>query len=100
MKTGVYFWPGSEAPIKGIRPSYWVHYNQSIPYNDRVNKVIEWMSYDHFDRPQIYFMYFEGVDTAGHIYGPQSDQVKNAINEVDQAIKLLYNSVNEKKNYF
>ncbi len=36
--------PGSEAEIKGVRPSYWLVYDQSIPYDTRVNKVCTWRS--------------------------------------------------------
>ncbi len=31
-RSGVMFWPGSEAPIGGMYPTYWHTYNQSYPF--------------------------------------------------------------------
>jgi Type I phosphodiesterase / nucleotide pyrophosphatase len=39
-----FFWPGSEAPIEGIRPHYWEHYDGSIPDSDRVRQVLDWLA--------------------------------------------------------
>ena len=36
-----FFWVGSEAEIKGVRPTYWKPYDGSIPNNERVEQVLE-----------------------------------------------------------
>ena len=33
LKSGVYFWPGSEAEIRGLRPNTWKAYDQSVPFS-------------------------------------------------------------------
>ena len=30
------FWPGSEAEISGVRPTYWERYNEDLKWKDRV----------------------------------------------------------------
>ena len=42
IKTASYFWVGSEAPILGEYPTYYKQYNDKVPYEDRINQVIEW----------------------------------------------------------
>ena len=33
------FWPGSEAEIKGTRPTYYRRFDSSISFNNRVDQV-------------------------------------------------------------
>lgn len=39
LKSAAYFWPGSEAVIKNLRPTYWKVFNDSVPYRTRVDEV-------------------------------------------------------------
>ena len=34
------FWPGSDADIEGMYPTYWMHYDDDFPYKERVEKVL------------------------------------------------------------
>ncbi|PVD29810.1 hypothetical protein C0Q70_09067 [Pomacea canaliculata] len=54
-KTGVYFWPGSEAEIRGRRPQKWFKYNESVPFNERVATAIGWFTEDNMDFVAMYF---------------------------------------------
>src|SRR5699024_7089776 len=45
LKAGVFFWPGSEAPIENMRPTYWKPYDGSVPNKARVDSVVKWLSY-------------------------------------------------------
>ncbi|MEX1139127.1 MAG: ectonucleotide pyrophosphatase/phosphodiesterase [Bacteroidota bacterium] len=89
QRSATYFWPGSEALIATKRPSYWLKYNGSIPYGERVRQVLEWLDYPSDRRPTIITLYFEGVDHAGHTFGPVFSAVDMAIAEVDSALGLL-----------
>lgn len=89
IKTGTYFYPGSEADIKGVRPSYWQAYDGKISNSDRVSSVLTWLSLPEAERPGFLTLYFSTIDDAGHRYGPNSEQVKAAVAEVDQAIGQL-----------
>ena len=89
MRTASMFWIGSESPIDGKHPNYFYYYNQKMKYDDRTNSVIEWLKLPPKKRPHFITLYFEGVDSAGHQYGPQSEEVKKAVYEVDEKIGQL-----------
>ena len=38
-KSAIFFWPGSEVPIQGIRSAYRYTYNASTPFSKRVDQV-------------------------------------------------------------
>lgn len=77
------FWPGSEAPIMGVRPRYWLPYDEEMPGEARVDRVLELLDRPAPERPALLMLYFSDVDTAGHHYGPRSRAVREAIARVD-----------------
>jgi predicted AlkP superfamily pyrophosphatase or phosphodiesterase len=91
QKTAPMYWPGSEAAIDGLMPTYWEAYDDKHPtaFDYRVNKLLSWLDLPVADRPTFLTLYFEDVDTAGHDYGPDSPQLVEAIERVDRALGLL-----------
>ena len=89
VKTAIYFWPESEAEIAGYRPTHFYEYNESTPNNVRINQIINWLKLPQKKRPQFIASYFSTVDTAGHKYGVDSPQVKQAIKDIDTLIGEL-----------
>jgi predicted AlkP superfamily pyrophosphatase or phosphodiesterase len=89
VRTGTMFWPGSEAPIHGVRPSEWSHFDEKLSSAARVDEVLAWLDEPAAKRPRFLTLYFDIVDTAGHWYGPDSAQVNAAAAEVDAAIGRL-----------
>jgi len=103
IKTATFFYPGSEADIKGVRPSYWRAYEGDVSNSERVQSVLSWLSLPKAERPSFLTLYFSTIDDEGHRYGPDSQQVKAAVAEVDNAIgeliaglkqRNLFNQVN------
>ncbi|XP_042241449.1 venom phosphodiesterase-like [Homarus americanus] len=93
--SATYFWPGSDANIGGIHPSYWYPYNGSIPYTDRVDKVIEWLTIpDPTKRPDLITLYF---DHTGHGINLThlSLQVNETVKIVDNMIKRLMKGLDD-----
>lgn len=43
--AGCVFWPGSDVEIMGVRPTYYLNYNGSMPYQDRVQTVLDWLDF-------------------------------------------------------
>lgn len=86
VKTGTFFWPGSEAPIHGVRPSKYARYSKDTSVTERVETLLSWIDLPEAERPKAYTLYFEAVDTQGHNYGPESSQVNAAISETDASI--------------
>ncbi|CBW27689.1 putative phosphodiesterase-nucleotide pyrophosphatase [Halobacteriovorax marinus SJ] len=89
LKSATYFWPGSEAKIDGKFPSYYLTYNHSAPHADRIKTIIEWFKLPESIRPHLVTLYFSDVDSAGHKFGPNSPEVKSAIEKVDHSLNTL-----------
>jgi predicted AlkP superfamily pyrophosphatase or phosphodiesterase len=87
--AAAYYWPGSEAPIDGMRPRYWKHYDHAVPDSARVRQVLDWLTLAPPERPSFVTLYFSDVDGAGHRNGPDSPQVAAAVLHVDSAMGLL-----------
>lgn len=89
LRTATMFWPGSEAPIRGVRPTYWMPFEQSVPSMARVNMLLGWMTLPAEERPQLVTLYFDVLDTAGHNFGPDAPETNAVLADVDNAVKTL-----------
>jgi len=87
--TSTLFWPGSEAKIKGIQPNDWLVYDKNMLPPERVNTLLEWLNRPNDRRADFATLYFEDVDSMGHRFGPNSNEVKRAVSEIDRAIENL-----------
>ena len=87
--AATYFWPGSEAAIQGVRPTYWLEYDGDISGSDRVDQVLTWLDKPADERPTFITLYFSGVDDAGHRHGPNAPEVADAVKQVDGYLEQL-----------
>jgi len=99
LKTLCNFWPGSEAEIKGVRPTYWVPYDGNLPNDERVKIVFEYLDKPAKERPSFYTIYFSDPDDYGHMSGPDSSSINIAIQECDARIGQLIAGL-EQRNLF
>jgi alkaline phosphatase D len=86
VKTGSYFWVGSEATIKGYAPTYWKIYDHYFPYIQRVDSVIDWLSKPYGERPNLVMWYLAESDDIGHRNGPDSPEIVATIQMLDSVI--------------
>ncbi len=89
MRTACFFWPGSGAAIDGVRPSYYLNFQDKYPNDPRVDQVLDWLRLPADQRPHFITLYYSDVDHAGHGYGPDSPQVHEAVQNVDREIGRL-----------
>lgn len=89
MLSASYFWVGAEADIQGAHPNYFYRYDESVPVAARVDQVLAWLKMPPEKRPHFITLYIESVDTAAHRNGVESQQVRDAVNAVDQQIGRL-----------
>lgn len=97
-RTGVYYWPGSEAKIKNVRPNIYekfVEYNVSMElWINRTDTVIEWLT-DPEKLVDLALLYFKEPDHTGHIYGPDSPEVVHMIQQCDKIVGYLLDQLEE-----
>jgi predicted AlkP superfamily pyrophosphatase or phosphodiesterase len=97
MRAACFFWPGSEAEIQGTRPSYYLKYDEKIHDDLRVAQVLAWLRLPAEQRPHLITLYFSGVDHAGHEHGPESEEVRSAVQAVDKEVGDLMEGVAKTK---
>lgn len=86
MVTASYHFVGTEAPIQGIFPTYWYTFSDKIALDQRIAQVVDWLRLPEAVRPHLITFYMSHTDHAGHYYGPDSEQTREAVKEVDAAV--------------
>jgi len=97
--TASVFWPGTQAEIGGVRPSYWKLFDSAVQPDARVDQVLEWLDLPSPERPTFISLYLEQADVAGHSYGPDSLQVDEALVTIDTALGRLVEGLRQRKLY-
>ena len=88
-RTAPLLWPGSEAPIGGVRPTSWTQYEQDLTDEQRIELLAKEYTKPESEWPDFATLYWHEVDTAGHAFGPESPEVKAAVEKVDGALARL-----------
>lgn len=97
QKAATFFWPGSEAEIQGIRPSYWKPYDGRVPHAERVKQILEWLDLPPEKRPTFLTLYFSSVDSKGHEYPPASREVLAAVRSIDRTLGALIQGLEQRQ---
>lgn len=87
------FWPGSEARIGGVGPTWWTRYQHDLPHADRIARVLEWLALPADSAPALITLYFSDTDDAGHRFGPEAAETDSAIARVDRAVGALVDGI-------
>lgn len=94
LKTASFFWVGSEAPVKGLHPTYWKKYDNNISYESRIDTIIMWLQKPEIDRPRLIMCYFDQPDGIGHEYGPGSPELNKMVTYLDSLVGVFTQKVN------
>lgn len=97
IKTACYFWPGSELTLNYRHPSIFKTYNSKRNYEERIEKVVEWLKLPPEEKPHFITLYFEILDDIGHSSGPNSNEINEAIKKADDFVGLLINKLDQIK---
>lgn len=95
IRTASFFWVGSELQKEDLRPDYYYPYDESIADTLRVDQVIKWLNLPSEERPHFITLYFSSPDHESHLYGPESDEVRNAVMNADRLLARLMTGVNK-----
>ncbi|MCH8226975.1 MAG: alkaline phosphatase family protein [Proteobacteria bacterium] len=93
MVTAAYFFVGTEADVRGVRPTHWRKFNTEDSGEQRVRQVLKWLAEPAEVRPHLITLYFEEVDDYAHWYGPGSPQSIESISRVDEQIGQLLDGI-------
>lgn len=95
IRTAIHMWPGSEAHIGSVEPTYVDKFNAKEPLDRKVDRILGLLDLPGPDspaasevspRPQLIAAYVPNVDADGHKYGPNSTEIRTTISEVDNMI--------------
>ena len=89
MVAACFFFPGSEAAIKGVRPTFWNKYDGNVPNETRVDTVIDWLRLPEDRRPHVITLYFGDMDAASHRGPLDGPAIRSAAETLDVALGRL-----------
>ncbi|VDM48002.1 unnamed protein product [Toxocara canis] len=80
-----YFKKSTHSPgwYLGMMPNIYMPYDSTVPFTQRIDKVIEWLNLPDDERPSLIQVYVEQPDAAGHEGGPDSQIVRTAMVSMD-----------------
>lgn len=96
QRSAVHMWPGSEVPHQNKMSSYLQPYNKKFKLEDKVDQLLGWLDLEVDERPTFLAAYIFDVDTAGHDFGPNSTQTREAIIKVDRALGMLLDGIHQR----
>jgi predicted AlkP superfamily pyrophosphatase or phosphodiesterase len=86
-------WPGAEAPIGGMRPTWWEKFDATLTPSDRARRVLALLALPIDSAPRLVTQYFPNVDHQGHFFGPDSPETNVAIAQVDSAVGAIVDGI-------
>lgn len=89
VKAASYMWPGSNAAIGGVRPTYWKEYDAAIADSTRIDAMLAWLRMPAAERPHLVLGYLSTVDDSTHRHGPEAPPSRLAAEQVDRMLGRL-----------
>lgn len=86
-RSGSIFWPGDRAAVKGFLPYKHLPYDRNMSFRLRIDKIVSWFVDEY--PINLGLLYYEEPDTTGHSFGPDSPQIIEKIEELDNDIGHL-----------
>lgn len=90
VPTAAFFWVGSETDWRGRGASFrMAPFDSKIPERTKVEQILAWLDLPERERPRLIMSWWHGADRAGHVYGPDSDEVGTALTAQDAELARL-----------
>lgn len=102
IRTAVHMWPGSEAHIHDMDPSFLDRFKSKEKLPKKVDRLLELLDMPGMEnpgvdisnmRPQLIAAYVPNVDADGHRYGPNSTEIRTTITDVDTMLDQLFHGL-------
>ena len=92
VRTASFYWVGSETNER-YHPSIRKYFDDEVPFATRVDSAVSWLYLPEDARPHLIMFYFEEPDGVGHNYGPESEEVKTVLEQLDSLIGVTINKI-------
>ena len=92
-RSGVMMWVGGGAPIKWVRPSRYMPFNENVTDHDKVDTLIKWFTDEY--PINLGLFYSMQPDHDGHTFGPESKEVTKRIAELDSIVGYILDQLKE-----
>ncbi|KAI9694396.1 MAG: hypothetical protein M1822_000012 [Bathelium mastoideum] len=105
VRSAIHMWPGSEARIANVDPTYVDVYNGDEKLSRKVERVLGLIDLPGPDspkssptapRPQLIAAYVPNVDADGHRYGPNSTEIRTTIRDVDDMLNGIFKGLEQR----
>lgn len=93
--TGSAMWPGADVKIHKSFPTHYMPYNESVSFEERVAKIIEWFTSE--EPINLGLLYWEDPDDMGHQLGPDNPLMGPVISDIDRKLGYLIQRLKEAK---
>ncbi|EEP76528.1 conserved hypothetical protein [Uncinocarpus reesii 1704] len=103
VRAAIHMWPGSEAHIGPLEPTYVDKFNGSEELSVKVDRILHWLDLPGDERrqqsaadqkrPQLIASYVPNVDADGHKFGPNSTEIRATIADADRMLKALFDGL-------
>lgn len=95
-KVFMYYWPGCEVEILGVRPSFCEEYVYNPSIKNLTDSIEKALNVLRSGQAEMAAIYYEKIDVEGHHFGPDSVQVRSAVHQLDKAMQNLNREIKEK----
>jgi predicted AlkP superfamily pyrophosphatase or phosphodiesterase len=105
IRTAIHMWPGSEAHILHVEPSFMDKYNGKESLDNKAARVLELIDKPGKEdetaalsemRPQVIAAYVPNVDAAGHKFGPNSTEIRTVIEDADNFLDTVFHGLEQR----
>ncbi|XP_061644009.1 glycerophosphocholine cholinephosphodiesterase ENPP6 [Phyllopteryx taeniolatus] len=95
-KVFMYYWPGCEVEILGFHPTFCEMYIHSPSIEKLTDSIEHSLTILRSEEANMAAIYYEKIDIEGHHFGPDSPQIKTAVQQLDTAMQILNSKMKEK----
>ncbi|KAK2849595.1 hypothetical protein Q5P01_009429 [Channa striata] len=94
-KVFMYYWPGCEVEILGVHPTFCEEYVYNPSEKNLTDSILNALKVLRSGQADMAAVYYEKIDVEGHHFGPESHQVRTAVQQLDLAMQTLNSKVKE-----
>jgi predicted AlkP superfamily pyrophosphatase or phosphodiesterase len=89
VRVGIIMWMTSEGDWRGAFPSFHMKFRRRTGDEKKVERMLSWLSLPAGERPRLIMAWFSGIDSEGHEFGPNAEEVIKQLERQDALLGRL-----------